>query len=582
MHPEGSKRRKVWLTLCLLFSLVVWGGAALLGDQEEEPILSSALVADLERRCDPDEIYEKAWEGTLQRLRHDEVDTFDFGRLGAEVMQILVGCFEKKLAEFDCESLACGDVRDALPRLKGLYVKYFRFFEDERYAGINTSALYPSEGVPAWDKYQEKMDACYRSVFEACDCDLDSLLALWADLALDDLNWAPRGAELADEILAKYEECLIERIASMTDVEAMGDLVLERDPETWFRYLGEREVTFYNNQTVACAVLKRLIELYRLDEKDVVDRDHSLDEEDVERYICSSCCDTVWLLQWMLGLMRSYAIWKCPETGWQEGPGCDLSGLRIFRWEAIARQDLYALCRKQQLNTLTADCDPNAFCRLLACKAHGVAGYEEALEAQLDDPREAEFLRAFKERLEECLGESAELEDVVEWCVKIPSHKTWDGLRQATGDDSAATAETGSIAFLEIPDLGASSGLTVTPVVPSTSVDVPQEISSFARMLAWKGAQFGLSDPAQRWDACEEHPGEYCEPCGHTPMCAVCMEWDLQEWQTTRSKSITDLMALMAVFSYLAQVAGSDEYEAIASLYWDAHWDGWHNRNRPW
>ncbi|MBU0596445.1 hypothetical protein KJ567_07165, partial [Candidatus Bipolaricaulota bacterium] len=372
MHPEKERFGRcvqIWLAVCLGVALLCLLDAPLLGNQAEEPILAPSLVADVQERCDPDEIYERGWEETLQGLSAEEVETFDFDRLGAEVMQILVDCFEKKLAAFDCDKMTCADVRGALPQLKQLYGEYFLFSEDERFLGIDTSSLYPSTGVPAWDKYQEKLAACYRSVFEACDCDLDALLTLWVDLVLDETNMYLAGMELADEIVAKYEECLIEKIKSMTDVKAMADLVLEKDPETWFRYIGPREDTIYNNYTIACAVLKRLIELYRLDE-DEVDRHHSLDEDDVDRYLCSSCCDTLWLLQWMLGQMRLCSIWRCPETGWQEGEGCDLTGLWIFRLERMASEDPYTLCRKHQLETLAADCDPNAFCRILSCREH--------------------------------------------------------------------------------------------------------------------------------------------------------------------------------------------------------------------
>jgi hypothetical protein len=120
-------------------------------------------------------------------------------------------------------------------------------------------------------------------------------------------------------------------------------------------------------------------------------------------------------------------------------------------------------------------------------------------------------------------------------------------------------------------------GVTTTALSPS----LPEDIESYARILAWKGGQLGRTDPSQRWSADEDNPGEFCEPCGHTPMCEVCMEWDLGEWQRHRPKSVADVVALMGLLSYLAQVSGRPEYQAVASIYWDAHWDGWHNRNRP-
>lgn len=139
-------------------------------------------------------------------------------------------------------------------------------------------------------------------------------------------------------------------------------------------------------------------------------------------------------------------------------------------------------------------------------------------------------------------------------------------------------------------ETGSPAGTTVTPPSgeqapqqPSgtAQISVPQDITSCARTLAWKGGRLGRTDPSQRWDAREDRPGEFCEPCGHTPMCAVCMEWDLQAWQQERGKTFADLVCLLALRSYLSQVAGRPEYYAVAATYWAAHWDGWHNRNAP-
>jgi hypothetical protein len=114
------------------------------------------------------------------------------------------------------------------------------------------------------------------------------------------------------------------------------------------------------------------------------------------------------------------------------------------------------------------------------------------------------------------------------------------------------------------------------------TTSVPENATSAARTLAWKGGYLGRSDPSQRWDASENDPSQFCEPCGHTPMCVLCMEWDLQQWQLARQKSLSDLVALMGLISYLASVKGSEAYDAVAAVYWDSHWDGWHNRDRPW
>lgn len=114
------------------------------------------------------------------------------------------------------------------------------------------------------------------------------------------------------------------------------------------------------------------------------------------------------------------------------------------------------------------------------------------------------------------------------------------------------------------------------------AITVPEQIEAYARILAWKGGQLGRADPWQRWSASEDDPGEYCEPCGHAPMCQVCMEWDLEQWQFERDKTATDVLALSMLLSYLSSVAGQSEVQAVASIYWDAHWDGWNNRDRPW
>ncbi len=602
---KGWRRLRVWFAAGLCVSMLGLLGGGLLGDEAEEPILSPTLVADLQMRCDPDEIYERAWEGTLQGLSPEEVDTFDFDRLGAEVMQILAGCFERELAAFDCE-MACADLDEGMKRLTDLYAKYFFFASDDRFLGIDTSSLFPSEGVPAWDDYQEKLEACYRSVFESCacekrwtvrgdvpvtqvcECDLERLRALWIDLALDDLNPFEEGMALADEVLAKYEECLIEHISTMTNVYEMARLIFEEHAGSDTPYSVVRGDTVYNNYTVACAILKRLIELY------------DLDVEDVDR-LCSPCCDTVWLLKWLIGWIGQYHLMGYPERDRREWSNWDQDNLNRFRRRMDILGDPYTICRKHQLEVLAAECDPNAFCRILACREHGVVGHRDALEAQLADPREREFLEAFEARLEECLGQDVELEDVIEWCTTTPANKSWESLEQLARDrgpvetsaqvepgipvETTATTPPGEPEStppqdaMEAPLPDVEQPVQIATTAPIT---VPDDIAAAARILAWKGGQLGRTDPSQRWSADEHHPGEFCEPCGHTPMCEVCMEWDLEEWQLHRRKSVTDLVALMALLSYLAQVSGGPEYQAVASIYWDAHWDGWHNRNRPW
>ena len=131
---------------------------------------------------------------------------------------------------------------------------------------------------------------------------------------------------------------------------------------------------------------------------------------------------------------------------------------------------------------------------------------------------------------------------------------------------------------IELVVLGGEAVPSPTAAAPT----LPQDVQAWARSLAWKGGYLGRTDAAQRWDAAENDPALFCEPCGHTPMCIVCMEWDLGQWQSYRQKSLSDLVALLGLMAYLASVRGAAAYDALAAIYWDSHWDGWHNRERPW
>lgn len=129
---------------------------------------------------------------------------------------------------------------------------------------------------------------------------------------------------------------------------------------------------------------------------------------------------------------------------------------------------------------------------------------------------------------------------------------------------------------VELVILGGETAPSATTAAPS----LPQEVQDWARALAWKGGWLGRTDPSMRWDAREDRPGESCVPCGGAPMCIVCMESDLQAW-LWRPKSLSELVALMSLQTYLNQVKAQPEYSLVAALYWDAHWDGWHNRDAP-
>jgi hypothetical protein len=570
---DGTKRATLLVVLSL--GVLLHCGPAGLADEpgeDADSLLAAELVTELGERCDASEIYQRAWQDILSSeeytcLPHDE--QFEYQeRLREAVTPILLACFEKEMNAFTCEGVPCGDATAELKGLsESLGLEYF--FGD--ILGCYTRTGYQA----AWAAYQAKLERCYVTLFARCDCDMYGLLDLWSDLALNDLNFLDGAVrmDLADRVLAKFEDCLVSQIQTMTNVYEMARLIFDDPDDIWTPY-SKRGIrnTMYNNYTMACAILKRLVELY------------DLDVEEVDRYLCSSCCDTVWLVGWLLDWIDHYHLMGYPERDWREWSSWDQDNLNHFRQQMHLAGDLYTVCRKRALEEATVDCDPTSFCRILACREHGVAGYREALEAQLDDPREAKFLEAFKTRLEECLGERVEFEDVLDWCVAVPANKTWESLREAGGEDASATTTVpiGPVRPEGTPDSEPPSEPGSTPTTPAIEIAIPQEIVDCARILAWKGGQLSRTDPSQRWDASEDDPGGYCEPCGHTPMCVVCMEWDLGEWQVHRRKSITDVVALMTVLSYLAQVSGQPEYQAVASIYWSSHWDGWHNRDRPW
>ena len=396
-------------------------------------ILPAELVAELTENCDMNEIYEQAWEQIVASLSDEEFASCS-DILREEVTEILLTCLEKKLAEFDCDKMTCDDLDDGLKRLRDIGTDYFY----GRFMDIATAELYPGSRVAAWIEYQAKLLACYRSVFAACDCNLEGLLTLRVDLVLDESNPLEGGRrmELADEVLAKYEECLIEDIATMTNVYEMARLIFEEEIDKPYSVV--KGNTIYNNYTIACAILKRLIELY------------DLDADDVDRYLCSPCCDTVWLLEWLLGWIDEYNLMGYPERDWREWSDWDQDNLIDFIRHMRRAGDLYTLCRKHALDEATAECDPNAFCTLLKCGDQS-EGYEQSIRTQLADPREKAFLEALEARLEECLGSEVEFEDIIKWCTTEPLQKTWDTLKPP---EPAIPEETRSCA----EDLGEASG----------------------------------------------------------------------------------------------------------------------------
>jgi hypothetical protein len=129
-------------------------------------------------------------------------------------------------------------------------------------------------------------------------------------------------------------------------------------------------------------------------------------------------------------------------------------------------------------------------------------------------------------------------------------------------------------------ETGETATLTPQPVSVPAVPTLPENVSSAARSLAWKSGRLAKTDPSARWTAREDRPSQICETCGGTPMCVVCMESDLESWQS-RGRTSEETAQLAAVLSYLKTVKGQPEYHMMAALYWDSYWDGWHNRDAP-
>ena len=446
MRPtEASNAPKLVMLVAVCIGILLfymWTPSADDSGEGVEPMLSPELVSELSENCDANEIYQRAWVQILSAEEYADLaggELFDHEeRLREEVTPILLACLEKELSAIDCDTVACADVDGKLESLRAdVFSEYF-------FGNIISCYSSGASGYDtAWAKYQAKLAECYRSIFNACDCDMEGLLALWADLVLNEANPLD-GAEsmaLAEAVLSKYEECLIEQIGQMTNVYEMMRLVFVEDARDQDGYRVVRGDTFYNNYTVACAILKRLIQLYEL-ETDVDDK-----------HLCSPCCDTVWLLGWLFDTIGGYNLEHYPERDWSAWTNWDQDNLVRFLRHMEAVGELYTLCRKHMLEQATADCYPNAFCRILACREHGIVGHKDALEDQLTDPREQAFLAAFKQRIEECVGREVELQDVIDWCTTVPAKKTWDNLKSAQ-PEPAIPEETRTCA----EDLGEASG----------------------------------------------------------------------------------------------------------------------------
>jgi hypothetical protein len=132
-------------------------------------------------------------------------------------------------------------------------------------------------------------------------------------------------------------------------------------------------------------------------------------------------------LRWLYDTIDSYGLQGYPTRDRHTWTTSDSDNLYNFWQRMKLVGDLYTLCRELVLSELTADCTPSAFCTILSCKEQGAVGLREALEAELADPREQEFLASFKERLEECSGCAVDLGCIADWCAQ--AEKTWEALR---------------------------------------------------------------------------------------------------------------------------------------------------------
>jgi hypothetical protein len=155
---------------------------------------------------------------------------------------------------------------------------------------------------------------------------------------------------------------------------------------------------------------------------------------------------------------------------------------------------------------------------------------------------------------------------------------------EAVGSWLAAPESDALTSFATVLDLASrdATGYAAEPPAGSvlTAPAIPDEIEHAARLLAWESGHIGRTNSSERWTAKESSPADRCAPCGGAPMCLVCMESDLDVWKS-RSKSAEERAALNLLTPYLRSVRGAPEYSAVAAIYWDAYWDGYHNRDRP-
>ena len=108
---------------------------------------------------------------------------------------------------------------------------------------------------------------------------------------------------------------------------------------------------------------------------------------------------------------------------------------------------------------------------------------------------------------------------------------------------------------------------------------IPEDVRVRARSLAWASGYRHITHRDERWSVRENSPREMCVECG-APMCVVCMEYDLESYESRPGVTATQQSYLRTVERFL-RTATPQETEVLAAIYWEGYWDGRHNRNRP-
>ena len=306
--------------------------------------------------------------------------------LNQQIGDMIRGCYEKKLEQCNCD-INC---------LRALWA-------DVWLGGDLAVEILEYQHITALvEQIRDLMRECYEKKLEQCNCDLDCLRALWADVWLDDVTSSILGEqysiELGERILEKYEECLEKEIAAMDDIERMIELVLKRDT------LKLREDALHDVYRMALAVLKRISQIHGL----------GINFEDDH---FNECCDHVLYLKHLYLLVKEYQ---------SENMMGELRDHPIIK-------DPYAYCRILVMQELTKDCSPKRFCEALQC---GLYGYwvRDSIQECLDNPREQRFLEALNERIEECIGHKIDLRTLKDFCVHSGDEGAWEKYVKPEGE----------------------------------------------------------------------------------------------------------------------------------------------------